>query len=220
MSERRASNFQRITIVGNGNSPTGRGWGQYIDDSDYVIRMWDCWWQKEDDYGKQYDAGVISMSPTELIRVQHWVKRSEFRQPGVFLGKATHIISPTLFNKYISPLMLIMDRDELTLRAKELVQETGKLKLTRGCLAICQAILSMRPNTIMLVGFDNLREGVGTPNAPGNDALWEPGEVAATHSCDGKQKINRHDCLAEQRLIAELAAEHSVTVFHAQDRLP
>lgn len=210
----------KVAIIGNGYSPTGRGWGEQIDTADYVIRMWDCWWQSFYDYGVRYDAGIISLNPLELQRALHWVKRKEFRIPvDGWYGIARRIIEPEQFHKYLQPLHLLLDRDVLTQRAKELVNETGKLKLTRGCLAICHAIITMKADHVLLVGFDNMHEGLGTPNAPGNDALWPKGEVKATHECDGKRKIHKHDCLAEQLLVSELAKRDGVRLDYAQDCL-
>ena len=49
-----------VSVVGNGPSPAGQGWGAEIDGADTVIRLHDCHYQTDTaDYGTRYDHGVL-----------------------------------------------------------------------------------------------------------------------------------------------------------------
>lgn len=151
----------RVAVIGHGPSPTGRGWGKKIDACDAVIRMWECGWQRAEDYGTRYDYGVFNLAATAdgrravqsvrdhpQPRCEWWLYRSGACRLPMGLFDVPALDMP------ISGLV------------KELA-EIGACTITpgkiatpsRGFAAIAMARRTWPAAMIVLVGFDSLVSG-------------------------------------------------------------
>lgn len=151
----------RVAVIGHGPSPTGRGWGKKIDACDAVIRMWECGWQKPEDYGTRYDYGVFNLAATadgrraiESVRDQPqprcewWLYRAgACRLPlGLFDVPARDLPRDILIRKLA----------ELGART---TREGKPATPTRGLAAIAMARRTWPNAAIILVGFDGVLSG-------------------------------------------------------------
>jgi len=66
-------------IIGHGKTVEGRGWGPMINAQACVVRMWDCQWQTEVDYGSRYDYGLIEVH--KGVMDKFWAHNA--RQPAI-----------------------------------------------------------------------------------------------------------------------------------------
>lgn len=213
--------MSRVTvIVGHGKSPEGRGWGPRIDAADCVIRMWDWPWQEFSDYGIRYDWGVLE---TLAKVMRNW------RQHNRATPAAGWIVS--LLDQYAGFLrelparsIIVDQRDWLRHAGSEAgVGTTGRWELTRGGIAACWAATRALPGeTIVLVGCDNLREGVALPLEAAFPAAYRahPGAWPFTDYRGGVTKYGNHDFPAERRLIQKLGLHRGAHVVFAQDVWP
>jgi hypothetical protein len=208
----------RWAVVGHGRSPEGRGWGSRIDACDTVVRMWDWHWQAAPDHGTRYDYGVIEVHPMTLER---WAAHN-CRQP------ARGWVASDLRRKHWSPMghrlppeTEVIDFRELTRANRHMgAGETGRWELTRGAIAACWAISKAGPgDAVVLVGCDNLRDGVALPLEqafPQAYRLDASGPRFADY-VGGATRSGNHDFAAERRLVEHLAAKAGVGVAFAQD---
>lgn len=203
-------------IIGHGRSPEGQKWGRHIDRRcDTVVRMWDWAWQNEVDYGTKYDYGLFELYPfTYASMKKHNVKTPERGWIGSLLRMGETLVPP--------PKTEIVDQKRWTRIGRNMggIGETGRLELTRGTIAALWAIeQSERGDQIVLVGFDNVKEG----KAKALDEAFSPEyqKNVGTYPFDkyvgGVSKYGNHDYFIEYPLMKALAELHGSMVSFADD---
>lgn len=201
-----------VVVVGHGKTPIGRGWGPKIDACDVVVRMWDNQWQNATDHGSKYDIGYFELSPKQYKKfadlnvnypTQGWVVGMLKPTPGVTLPKNARLINMA---RWIE-------------RGKELggLGATGRLKLTRGCVAACWALENF-PGQLTLVGFDNVFSKAALPREDG----WPEGYPSLSSAFKADYlgtgtKYHNHDYVCEGDLLADLAVKWGRKIAHAQE---
>lgn len=202
---------QTIAVIGHGRTPVGRGWGEAIDGCDLVMRMWDCHWQDEGDYGVRYDVGYYELSPKQMSRMKFYNDRTPSKYWVAGLLKTTTDAQPN------TKEILMGDWIKLGLELGG-VGTTGKLKLTRGCAAACWAITALEPKQVILVGFDNIATGLALSPKEGFPDVYAALPSTSWKSyVGGGTKYHNHDYVAEGSILKTLAAKHQVRLVHAQD---
>ena len=140
-----------LVIIGHGASPVGKGQGTLIDSFDTVIRMHDCDFQNEADYGSKYDYGILpapwlnkAVSQIKRVPQNGWLLYYLHNQSQV--KKAPHYI---------------MDKFVLA-NEKDIFETLGDMELppTRGLCALVLAAVYLKPKIIHVVGFDSLFSGI------------------------------------------------------------
>ena len=144
---------KKICIVGHGPSTEGRGLGSIIDSYDIVIRMVECGFQNEKDYGKKYNIGIFTAGISLL-----WSKTSE-RIPSDMYWRITRSLQyeQDTFDWKRGRLVRIL--------RKTIREWVGKkYYCSRGMSAIIGSIELLEPEEIALVGFDTVLRGVFSMN--------------------------------------------------------
>jgi hypothetical protein len=203
-----------IAVIGHGRSPEGKYWGRKIDDCETVVRMWDWHWQQPDDYGEQYDYGVVALLRTSIVA---FLNNNE-REPKIeWLGYLRGPVDMKLL-----PDMRIIDqryRDEA-------VRLGGKpnFNLTRGCAAACWALNQAEAGEdVVLVGFDNLRAGVCLETSKAFSAEYQR-HYDRLHPnwrhnmyFPGSKICGSHDMTIERPLLETLAKRWDINLRFAED---
>lgn len=205
-------------IIGHGRSPEGRRWGKRIDAADCVIRMWNWEWQKPDDLGTRYDYGL---GETHKKVVLQWRDHCT-RHP----AKAYVVSLLDRYNRHLrdwpAGSIYVDQYDWLNAHGKLIggVGETGKWELTRGGIAAIWAITQAQPgDEIVMVGFDNLRQGIALPTDEAFCKAYQldPAAWPLSDYKPGLTKNGNHDFPAEHKFIQLMAARQGVTASYAQD---
>lgn len=200
-------------VVGHGTSALGKGWGKKIDACDLVVRMWNCHWQNEADYGTKYDYGLIEASPG-LITAAMQHKR---RDP------AEGFIASKLFRFdriQLPPRSELADQAPWVETAKEMggLGATGRLQFTRGTVAACWLIDRAYPgDTIVLVAFDDIYGGITVKDAFPKEYLVTPGICPTGGYKPGLRKYGNHDYAIERPLMERLAKDRGARVVFSQE---
>lgn len=201
-----------VVIIGHGKSLVGKGWGSRIDACDTVVRLWDNHWQDVPDWGCKYDYGYIELSPKQMSRMKFYNKNTpRLGWIGGLLKSATYELPPNT---------TIIKFGEWIELGKTLggVGNTGKLKLTRGCAAACWAITHLKPDQVILVGLDNVRERRAlTPEEGFPDAYRVLPSTSWKTYVGGGTKYHNHDYVAEGDILRVLSERTGVKLTHAQD---
>jgi len=169
-----------VCIVGHGPSTQGRELGKIIDSYDIVIRMVECDWQDELDYGKKYNIGVFS-SGVSFSQARK-AKRKPSDKYWYYLTKGKH-----LENQYDS-YGAYRQREMITLRKTvwKYKQKNHKFsRFTRGTAAVIAAVEFLKPKEIALVGFDTVMKGIpfsDHPNHPNAERISKSHYVGIMHS--------------------------------------
>ena len=211
-----------IVVVGHGKSPAGKGWGRNIDEHTMVIRMWNCHWQNTVDYGNRYDVGFFEINSSEMQRFN----THKTRIPAVWV--ATELHSNIEHKKYKGDLpggTEVVDSKPWELLGMHLGGEgtKGRLVLSRGVRAACWAIGRMqRGQTLVLVGFDNVRAGLGLSIAEGYHPAWVDCPAGFPFrdyekNAVGNTKYGNHDYAIEEPLLRALAKRRRVKLAYAED---
>ena len=184
-----------VVIVGHGLSPKGKGWGSRIDEH-IVVRMKDPRWQGEFDYGVRLD--YLSAS-TEIMNCMWLDKRTPKEYWAMpkkgFWDKAAEQMFREKTRGRAN--LLILEEPFYTWNKKYLEMrpdpnaEKGFRNFSLGTFTILTVLDRLKPDKVLLVGFDNLLE-------PG---LWE------YHKADRGQWITLHDWETENKLLP-LFSEH------------
>ena len=202
-----------IAIVGHGRSPEGKGWGKRIDSCEYVIRMWNWYWQDEADYGTKYDYGVLE-DPQGILR--NFEKFNQHEPTcGYVVSQLNHRIMPNF-----PPKTILVDQQPWTEIGVQLggMGATGRLQFTRGTVAACWAIESARRgDRIILVGFDNVYERTALSIEKGFAAKWQKDPTNYWSGYTEGRRYGNHDFAIENPVLQHLAAKHGVTVVYSQD---
>lgn len=208
-----------IAIIGHGLTPKGRGWGHNIDDCYSVIRMWNYHWQNENDYGTAYDWGFLEISGTEMARFN----THNVRTPR--LGWiATELPSNRGRKKYNGSLpgqLKLFDSNPWEAACRRLGDiDNGRVTLTRGVRAALAAMeLSEPGDRMILVGFDNVKAGIGLSIEEGfpkeyvNCAAGFP----FRDYTGGTTQYRNHYFALEEPLLLYFAKKYHIELVHAQD---
>lgn len=201
-------------IVGHGKSAEGKGWGPRIDAADRVVRMYDCHWQDEDDYGVKYDYGVFEIGGGLFKR---WRKFNQ-RQPTT--GWLASVVWHTDKGQY-PPNTEIVDQIRWNNIGQEMggVGETGRLQFQRGTIAACWAIETSQPgDTVLLMAFDNVFAGAALPREEGFPQAYldEPSTFPFRGYIDGVSKAGNHDFAIEEPVMRALADPRGVKLTFSQ----
>lgn len=208
-----------IAVIGHGRSPEGKRWGTQIDACATVVRMWDNEWQPFEDYGKVYHYGLFVLTPKGLGLFEKHNKRTPRYGWLAYKGKPMGVCTLPNNTKVIDPVVW-------TDKAMRMggVGESGKLTLTRGCVAACWAIEhASTGEPVVLVGFDNVLCGINQPVeksfCPEYWALYMSRFTPNTDKVYpiGSSKTATHDMNVEFPLLKELARERMVDLQVAED---
>lgn len=213
--------MRQLAVIGHGRSPEGQLWGSRIDCCDTVIRMWDCDWQPIPDYGTKYDYGLFSITPKGMTV---WAKHNVRKPTRGWLGMKG---KPT--NGKLPELTRVVDPAPWEQAARDMGAAglSGKLTLTRGCMAACWAITQAgHPDNrgeVVLVGFDNVKCGINQPIEQSfSPVCWDqykerfPVDKEKFYPIGGA-KTATHDMKYEWPLLRFLADNYGVRVRFAQD---
>lgn len=208
-----------IAVIGHGRSPEGKRWGRKIDSCCTVVRMWDHEWQAPIDYGEKYDYGLFVLTPKGLHVFTEHNKNNPNRGWLAYMGKP---VTGKLPDK-----TQLIDTSNWVTEAQAMggAGLSGRLTLTRGCVAAAWAIaLAPKSMAVVLVGFDNVRAKLNRPIeesfAPEYWALYNSrfvGKLDKTYPVGGA-KTQTHDMAIELPLLNKLASERGVDLWHAEDR--
>lgn len=209
-----------IAVIGHGRSPEGQRWGSRIDSCCTVVRMWD-WqpWQKSTDHGEKYDYGLFVLTPKGLSVFNDHNKATPCRGWLAYMGKP---VTGKLPDK-----TLLVDPTPWVEEAQAMggAGLSGRLTLTRGCVAAAWAItLAPKAEPVVLVGFDNVRAGTNKPVEESfSPEYWRLFNDRFASKMDkayptGQPKTATHDMAVEPHLLAKLAGERGVDLWYAQER--
>lgn len=209
-------NSLEAVVVGHGLTPKDKGWGGKIDSADTVIRMWNWHWQNKSDYGERYDVGFYEISPTEMKRFwKHnvkfpsnlWLASMLKEYDGLLPSGTTIVVHPERW-----------ESDAINLGG---IGYKGKrLRLTRGVRAAAWIIEQLpRGSCVVLVGFDNLKVGIGLSPEEGFPLEYRecPAMFPFRTYVGGTRRYGSHDYGVEEPFLRQLAERRGVTIEHAQD---
>jgi hypothetical protein len=202
-------------VVGHGLTPVGRKWGKKIDRANTVIRMWNFHWQNPVDWGRKYDFGFLEVSPTEMVRFQKhnckvpttaWLASDLAPYTGT-LPAGAHIV-------WIRPGGWV----ERAIKLGGKGDRNKYLKLTRGVRAAAWAI-ERRPKRVILVGFDNVKEGIALTIEEGYPPEYVscPATFPFRDYTGGQVRYSSHDYSVEWPFLSMLAEENNVRLVFAED---
>jgi hypothetical protein len=205
--------MKQTVIIGHGRSPEGKGWGEKIDAADVVIRMWDCGWQSEEDYGTKYDFGFYEIAPGLTEKVVQFRKREPSR---AWIGSL-------LFKRgKVLPYTFQVDQTEWNNRCRRMggIGKTGRLQFTRGTIAACWAITQLEEgDAVVLVGYDVIRVGI-TPKveeAFSPEYRRNPGTFSFNGWVADQTKFGNHDYAIERPFLESMATSRGISLYFAQD---
>lgn len=218
--------MRTAVVIGSAPSPAGRSWGERIDAADLVVRMWDWHWQGAADYGSRCDAAVFTTTPSYLDAV---IDRSApmcwpatwwaYDIHGHWHGRSAW---PTLAGRPIE----VMDVRAWADAAMDAgyagtARLARKFDLTRGAAAAIWAVLSRRPDVLVLVGMDGIVDGRWAPAceryaAGAFEAFLAPGQEAKPVPDDGMRTPSHH-AEGERWAVMQAAASAGVKVVSAAE---
>jgi hypothetical protein len=97
---------------------------------------------------------------------------------------------------------------------------TGKLEFTRGTIAACWALeYAQSGDTVLLIGFDNVRAGKALPVKQGFSDVYlaQPSTLTFRGYKENAVKYGHHDFSIEYTVMEELAKYHGVKLAFADD---
>jgi hypothetical protein len=210
-------------VVGHGRSPEGKCWGSRIDNCKTVVRMWDWEWQDPIDCGVKYDYGLFTMTPTGLRVFMEHNKRTPSRGWLAYFGKPTMLSGLLPNGKPVE----VVDPAPWWRWAREMggAGLSGRLTLTRGCVAAAWAI-AHEPRHVVLVGFDNVACGINQPiELSFNPVYWKLYNSRNNRAAGKMEKVypigtaqtETHDMAVELPLLRKLAELRKVELLFATD---
>lgn len=158
-----------ISVIGNGPSPVGKGWGERIDVSDKVIRLHDCQYQNRADYGRRYDIGVMPPWWQTAIKCTNRFAQSQWWLYHFGTVKELDITKRhEMFGRTVKFFDLSASNDMI--RAHGKAPSGRRASASRGFAALVMASLTFPDATILAYGFDALFAGESVDNWPNPDA--------------------------------------------------
>jgi len=181
-----------------------------------VVRMWDCQWQTEVDYGSRYDYGLIEVH--KGVMDKFWAHNA--RQPAIGWIASTMDKGPIPLP---SPVELLSQQQWVEAGSRAGVNgrgERGKWELTRGTIAACWAIeRAAAGDEVILVGFDNVRAGRCLTMHDGFPKAYRGAPTTFTFKGykEGEVRYGYHDFSAEWPLLRLLAERREVHVAFSDE---
>ena len=185
-----------MVIIGHGPSPKGCLWGAKIDEH-AVIRLKNPEWQNVKDYGKRVDY-LVSSTETLLVMldykrvpIEYWgqPKRGNWNSTteNTFKGraKAPLKIPIDVHNRWNPVFRSLSDKTEMECPNHSL-----------GMAAITYACEFLKPEEILLLGFDNLLDPARLDYEKADKGKWP----------------SRHDWFAENRMLPLIEKEYGLTI--------
>jgi len=185
--------------------------------------MWDWYgWQRAKDYGEHYDYGLFVLTPKGV----HIFNTENSRCPRkgwlAYLGKP---VSPDSLPSRVVAWMEVVDTKEWCQFAQGTLGGaglTGRLTLTRGCAAAAWGI-SKRPDSVVLVGCDNVRLGTNQAiEASFCPEYWDTYMRRFSPNVEkvypiGVPQTATHDMRVELPLLEHLAKKFDVKLEFAEE---
>lgn len=209
--------MQVTCVIGHGTTPQGRGWGEFIDVADRVIRMWECDWQAPVDLGVRYTHGILEDHYKVLRRFYAHNKETPSRGWVV-----SHLEDHSVRARELStpPNSIVWDQ-RLWTQDPQLGQIVGgrgervKWELTRGGFAGCWALQTAAAgDLVVMIGCDNIEHGRAAPlsSAFPDAYLASPACAGVADYVGGAARTGNHDFAAEKRLLELLADMRQVVL--------
>lgn len=186
-----------VVIVGHGLSPVGRQWGEAIDRL-VVVRMKDPSWQKQEDYGRRLDYLCASaetmdcMLDDKRIPSAYWVqpKKEQTYQWREQSFRAR--LTGKMKSNPMPPILIMLEHfrkwNALFHACQDVLGHERMRNHSLGMFAITAAAELLKPQSIRLVGFDNMLEPTRTDYWKANKGKW----------------ATRHDWMAEHLMLARV----------------
>lgn len=182
-----------IYIIGHGKSPLNKGWGPRIDEG-LVVRLKNPSWQNKEDYGSRVDYMCSSCETLPVMLDYKNVPKEYWGQPkkgswnatteANFRSRAKALlkIQIDLHNKWNPIFLDLTDKDVPN--------------HSLGMAAITYVAEILKPETIFLVGFDNLLDPSRLDYHKANFGKW----------------VTRHDWFAENLMLPIIERETGVKI--------
>ncbi len=196
-----------VAVIGHGPSVVGKKLGKYIDKCNIVIRMIECDWQDEEDYGSKYTIGIYAtggsdsyLSLTKRIPSFCWW---EYNAVGTVPPKDA---------LYQDAFRTSRETKIARILRKTVWQHIiPNKKFSRGTAAAVAAIQLFHPTHLYLLGFDDVVRGSM------EEGKWHP-ESLRQYLLQNKRSLYRdsfsHDWANESRVIATLASQYETKVVY------
>ena len=182
-----------MVIIGHGTSPKGKGWGSLIDEHT-VIRLKDPSWQKVEDYGNRCDYMCASTETMQIMQ-QYRTRPKEFwAQPK--RGTWNPTTEAAFRSKTKIPLLIPIEIYKPWLAKFVSLRKEDTPNPSLGLSTIIFAAALLKPETILLVGFDNLL----------NPDLLDYDKADRGHW------VSRHEWHVENSMLPMIEAEYGVKV--------
>lgn len=174
-----------VTVIGHGESPKGCGWGKKIDEN-VVIRLKCPNWQNAEDYGRRLDYCVSSTETMMVMLDEPRIPKQYWCQPkrGSW-NKHTETSFKARAKAEVRICLDIHLRWNPIFRSisTKTFEECGNHSI--GMAAITYACEFLKPQTILLVGFDNMLDPDRMDYFKANKGKW----------------TTRHDWHAEKKML-------------------
>lgn len=185
-------------IIGHGTSPKGKGWGSRIDEN-IVVRLKDPSWYLEhrDDYGKRTDYMAAStetlpvMLDCKAVPIEYWGQPKR--------GKWSPVTEAKFRERAKAPLRIHLDVHEHWNPLFRSLTGTTQAECPNhslGMAAITYVCELLKPETVLLVGFDN---------------MLKPNQLEY-HKANRGRHPSRHDWFAEHNMLERVAKHYNVTI--------
>lgn len=188
------ASYSDVIIVGHGTSPKGKGWGARIDEHT-VIRLKNPTWQTKEDYGRRLDYLCSSTETMPAMLDYKTVPKQYWAQPK--RGKWSEITEARFRERAKAPLLIPLDIYMPWLEKFWTLRKEDTPNISVGLSAIIFASALLKPDTISLVGFDNLLN-------PHN--MWYD-------KADRGRWVTRHEWHVENAMLPMVEAEYGVKVI-------
>lgn len=215
---------KRVAVVGHGRSPEGQGWGEKIDECDYVVRMWDWGWQDRRDYGEKYDIGLVELHESYM---RQFNKHNRHHPADYWIGSKVDGARSVPVDSLVNTKIEVFDQTPWVELGENMggVGVTGRLRYTRGALAALWVLENLHPKEIVLVGFDSVYKRYAEPLNEAFSSTYQknPGTFSFAHyertvAKNGTTtKHGNHDYNVERPVLEEIAHRNGVAVRFAQD---
>ena len=203
-----------VVIIGHGPELYDKGRGRIIDGFEVVVRLGDaCQWQYKDElnYGTKTDYYVLPS--TQLFRVrcgdldrmkpskELWITHNMAKHVRPIVG--TNVDKVLEKYKEYNPVIIY----EIINFWHDIFQRYNpkQWKFSTGMVAIINAVHRLRPRTLVIPGFDNLKKGTHEDYLTGADK--EGVNFTPTFCAEG------HDLEAENKLLEDIQEIYGVNII-------
>ncbi|NCB26615.1 MAG: hypothetical protein EOM62_14245 [Bacteroidia bacterium] len=144
-----------IAIIGHGPSTRGRKLGAFIDLCDIVVRMIECDWQDQEDYGSKYTIGIYATGGSDdFTKI---IQRKPSLCWWIYVASGAH--PPTALMEDTVDMPVVGGRPVRWLRNTVWDWIGTDKKFSRGTAAAIASMTLLQPTALHLVGFDDVVRG-------------------------------------------------------------